>query len=281
MNIKEIVIKYNNKFENRQDIYSIIKYVTKMSNLEISLNKEIELPKNYEIKITEYLDKIVNEHYPLQYITHSQPFYNEEYYVDENVLIPRQDTEILVEKAIDYINKEKINEVIDLCSGSGAIGISIARNSNIAKAILVDISKEACIIENKNASLNEIEKKIEIVNSNLLEKIINDKIKVNMIVSNPPYIKTKDIASLDENVKKYEPRLALDGGEDGICYYRKILEQAKLVLRNNGILIFEIGYDELDSIKELIAKHKEYTILESVKDYSGNDRVVICRFQQK
>ena len=279
MTIREIINEYKDKFENVQDIYSIIKYVTEMDNIQISLYKDLLLPEDFKTKIIYYLDKIINENYPVQYITNSQAFFNEVYYVDENVLIPRQDTEILVEKAIDYIRNEGIKDAIDLCTGSGAIGISVARNSDIEKVTLIDISEDALDVAYRNIEDNSIEDKVTVLQSNLLEEVIKNQIKTDMILSNPPYIKSEDMASLDANVK-YEPALALDGGVTGMDFYEKIVEQAKYVLNNNGLLIFEIGYDELEQMKELIAKNKEYTMLESVKDYGGNDRVVVCRFQQ-
>jgi release factor glutamine methyltransferase len=277
--IREIINEYKDKFENVQDIYSIIKYVTEMDNIQISLYKDLLLPEDFKTKIIYYLDKIINDNYPVQYITNSQAFFNEVYYVDENVLIPRQDTEILVEKAIDYIRNEGIKDAIDLCTGSGAIGISVARNSDIEKVTLIDISEDALDVAYRNIEDNSMEDKVTVLQSNLLEEVIKNQIKTDMILSNPPYIKSEDMASLDANVK-YEPALALDGGATGMNFYEKIIEQAKYVLNNNGLLIFEIGYDELEQMKELIAKNKEYTMLESVKDYGGNDRVVVCRFQQ-
>ena len=279
MTIREIINEYKDKFENVQDIYSIIKYVTEMDNIQISLYKDLLLPEDFKTKIISYLEKIINENYPVQYITNSQAFFNEVYYVDEHVLIPRQDTEILVEKAIDYIRNEGIKDAIDLCTGSGAIGISVARNSDIEKVTLIDISEDALDVAYRNIEDNSMEDKITVLQSNLLEEVIKNQIKTDMILSNPPYIKSEDMASLDANVK-YEPALALDGGVTGMNFYEKIVEQAKYVLNNNGLLIFEIGYDELEQMKELIANNKEYTMLESVKDYGGNDRVVVCRFQQ-
>ena len=279
MTIREIINEYKDKFENVQDIYSIIKYVTEMDNIQISLYKDLLLPEDFKTKIISYLEKIINENYPVQYITNSQAFFNEVYYVDEHVLIPRQDTEILVEKAIDYIRNEGIKDAIDLCTGSGAIGISVARNSDIEKVTLIDISEDALDVAYRNIEDNSMEDKITVLQSNLLEEVIKNQIKTDMILSNPPYIKSEDMASLDANVK-YEPALALDGGVTGMDFYEKIVEQAKYVLNNNGLLIFEIGYDELEQMKELIANNKEYTMLESVKDYGGNDRVVVCRFQQ-
>ncbi len=279
MTIRELINEYKDKFENIQDIYSIIKYVTEMDNLEISLNKGLNLPEEYKTKIINCLEKIINENYPLQYLTHTQAFFNENYYVDENVLIPRQDTEILVEKAIDYIRNENIKNAIDLCTGSGAIGISVARNSDVEKVLLIDISEGALDVAKRNIEDNYMEDKVSVLKSNLFDEAIKSNIKTDMILSNPPYIKSKDMASLDANVK-YEPSLALDGGATGMDFYEKIVEQAKQVLNNNGLLIFEIGYDELEQMKELLSKNKEYTMLESVKDYGGNDRVVVCRFQQ-
>ena len=237
------------------------------------------MPEEYKTKIINCLEKIINENYPLQYLTHTQAFFNENYYVDENVLIPRQDTEILVEKAIDYIRAENIKNAIDLCTGSGAIGISVARNSDVEKVLLIDISEGALDVAKRNIEDNYMEDKVSVLKSNLLDEAIKSNIKTDMILSNPPYIKSKDMASLDANVK-YEPSLALDGGATGMDFYEKIVEQAKQVLNNNGLLIFEIGYDELEQMKELLSKNKEYTMLESVKDYGGNDRVVVCRFQQ-
>ena len=279
MTIREIINEYKDKFENVQDIYSIIKYVTEMDNIQISLYKDLLLPEDFKTKIISYLEKIINENYPVQYITNSQAFFNEVYYVDEHVLIPRQDTEILVEKAIDYIRNEGIKDAIDLCTGSGAIGISVARNSDIEKVTLIDISEDALDVAYRNIEDNSMEDKVTVLQSNLLEEVIKNQVKTDMILSNPPYIKSEDMASLDANVK-YEPALALDGGVTGMDFYEKIIEQAKYVLNNNGLLIFEIGYDELEQMKELIANNKEYTMLESVKDYGGNDRVVVCRFQQ-
>ena len=279
MTIREIVNEYKDKFENVQDIYTIIKFVTEMDNIQMSLYKDLLLPEDFKRKIIYFLDKITKENFPLQYITNSQAFFNENYYVDENVLIPRQDTEILVEKAIDYIRNEGIKDAIDLCTGSGCIGISVARNSDIEKVTLIDVSEDALDVAYINIEDYAMEDKVTVLQSNLLEEVIKSNTKTDMILSNPPYIKSDDMASLDANVK-YEPALALDGGITGMDFYEKIVEQAKYVLNNNGLLIFEIGYDELEQMKELIAKNKEYTMLESVKDYGGNDRVVVCRFQQ-
>lgn len=306
------IYKYINRYvkqnlkENEydvQDIYSILEFVTKVDRNKIYLQKDTMLLNiNQEIEADTLLDKYYNEKYPLQYITHKQYFFKEQYYVDENVLIPRQDSEILVEKALEYIEAEQITRIIDLCTGSGALGISIAKNAvTDASVELIDISQGALGVANRNIHSNGVFGKVTTLHSNLLEEKIKqinnvanteneennenveeliENAKYEMIVSNPPYIKTKVIASLQEEVQK-EPHLALDGGKTGMDFYIRIFKEAKQVLRNNGLLIFEIGYDQLEDIKQLVKENNEFKILEAVKDYGGNDRVVICRFQEK
>lgn len=292
---QEYIKKYENenlkeKEYDAQDIYSILEYVTNIDRNRLMLQKDIYLISiNQEIKADKLLNKYYMDKYPLQYITHKQYFYNEEYYVDENVLIPRSDTEILVEKAIDYINSENLKNIIDLCTGSGAIGISIAKNSNIEKMTLMDISLGAIKVAKKNIQKNKVTDKVIVQISDLLkEKIAEitenkdefENMKVDMIVSNPPYIKSDIINTLQEEVQK-EPHLALDGGKNGLDYYIRIVKEAKGVLKQNGLLIFEIGYDQLNDLKEIIKENKEYKMLESIKDYGGNDRVIVCRFLGK
>ena len=164
-------------------------------------------------------------------------------------------------------------------AGSGAIGISIAKNSSINSMYLVDISKEALKITKKNISLNNVNEKCKYIYSNFFTNL-DSNIKVDLIVSNPPYIKKKDLESLDEYVKK-EPILALDGGETGMDAYVEILNNAKDYLKSSGLIIFEIGYDEKEDLKKIINGYNYYKYLNCIKDYAGNDRVVVCRFHQK
>ena len=275
-----------NKEYETTDIYSILEYVTGVDRNRLLLQKDRYLISlNNEIEADRLLNKYYNENYPLQYITHKQYFYNELYYVDENVLIPRADSEILVEKAIEYIEKENLKSAIDLCTGSGALGISTARNSAIEIMTLIDISLGAISVANKNILSNDVGLKVKAKVSDLLSEVIketatDEEKKVDIIISNPPYIKTEVISTLQKEVQK-EPHLALDGGKDGLEFYIRIFKEAKEVLKPNGLLMLEIGYDQLDDIKNIVKENSEYTLLESVKDYGGNDRVVICRFQEK
>lgn len=268
--------KLNKKDYYLNDIYILIAYYLKISKNELYLKKDsIIIDENMKQELDKLLNKMYTEEIPLQYITHNQFFYNEKYFVNENVLIPRQDTEVLVERAIWYIRKYNLKSLLDMCTGSGCVGISIANNSNIENITLVDISKKALEVANRNIELNKVKKQIELISSDLFSNL-KDK-KYDIIVSNPPYIKTEDIESLDEMVKK-EPHIALDGGKNGMDIYIRILKDAKKFLNNKAILMFEIGFDELDDIKNIIMQHKEYKIVECIKDLANKDRVVVCQY---
>ena len=226
-----------------------------------------------EEQIREYIqviDKII-EGIPLQYITNSQEFYGLNFYVDENVLIPQPDTEILVEEVLK-IAKDG-NKILDICTGSGCIGISIASNIENVQITMSDISKKALKVAEKNAKSNEVIEKVELMQSDMFEKIDST---FDIIVSNPPYIETKVIKNLDKQVQK-EPIIALDGGEDGLVFYRKIIKEAPKYLKEKGCLCLEIGYDQKEKVVELIKKEEIYTEIKEIKDLSGNDRVIIAR----
>lgn len=264
------------------DIYKIIAHVLKLDlNTLILLNssdgnKVIEEKKLKEI--LNIVDLIYLKNEPLQYVLNEAYFYNEKYVLDGKVLIPRQDSEILVEEAIKLINKNNFKSMLDMCTGSGCIGISISKNSSISEVLMIDISQEAVEVAKKNVKINNA-KKCKVLLSDLFSSLNNEK-KFDIIVSNPPYIKTSFIDLLDENVKK-EPHISLDGGEDGLVFYRKILNDAKYYLNDNGYILFEIGYDQAEDIKKIISEFKFYDIIGIVKDYQRNDRVVICRFHLK
>ena len=261
----------------KDDVLRISAHILNRNKNYIFLNlNNIYIDSSTSQLLKENLDKFYIKNIPLQYIIGIQPFYKEEYIVNEDVLIPRADTEILVEKAIEYIYNNNLKNMMDLCCGSGCVGISILKNSNIDNCTFVDISNKALEITNKNILHNKVDKKIVTVNSNLFDNI-NDKFDI--IVSNPPYIPTKDINGLSEVVKN-EPHLALDGGDDGLDKYRVIINEASRYLNDGGYLMLEIGYDQLEKIKDIIRK-SNLEFIESVKDLGNNDRVVICRFHQK
>ena len=275
---------YNKSIKKDFNIKEALNIFSSIKNIDVNdifINMDgIMLDYNEQIKTNMMLNRLYKDNIPMAYIIGKVNFYNEQYIVNQDVLIPRVDSEILVEKAIEYINNENLNTMLDMCTGSGCIGISITKNSNIKYTTLIDISKEALEIANKNIILNKVDKKCSTIHSDLFSSLNNSNIKYDIIVSNPPYIPSRDINGLDASVKK-EPTIALDGGKDGMDFYRKIFKQALNHLNNNAVLIFEIGYDELEKFKEIINRYPEYKVVESLKDFGGNDRVVVCRFQNK
>jgi len=207
------------------------------------------------------------------------------FYVDENVLIPQPDTEVLVETAIRLIvkgikdisddkkTKQQIN-ILDLCTGSGNIAISLAKYVENAKIIATDISEKALDVAIKNAKINNVYNKIEFIKSDLFEKL--EEMEFDYIISNPPYIKSEEILKLSKEVQN-EPKIALDGGKDGLEFYRKIFKKAPEFLKDKGYLILEIGFDQAQQIIEIYNKEEFSQVGNIIKDYGGNDRVVIFR----
>lgn len=275
-------LKKNKKISfNMKDALIIISHLKNISTDELFIKiDEVTLDYNEQVKSNMMLDKLFLKNYPIEYITNKVNFYNETYKVNEKVLIPRIDSELIVKEAIEYIDKEKLETLMDMCTGSGCLGISISRNSTIKKSVLIDISQDALDIANYNIQSNKINDKCMTINSDLFSNLNSINKKFDILVSNPPYIKKSDLKLLDDSVKK-EPLIALDGGEDGLVFYTKILNNAPKYLNDNAILIFEIGFDELKPIKELINNNTNYKFIKSLKDYGGNDRSVICRFQKK
>lgn len=225
-----------------------------------------------ETQVALYQSKLeeVKKGKPIQYITNHQEFMKLDFYVDENVLIPQPDTEILVEKVIEILkDKENTCSVLDMCTGSGAIGISIAKYIPKADVYVSDISRPALKIAQKNALKNEV-KNIHFILSDKF-KCINEK-KFDMIVSNPPYIETDIINGLPEEVK-HEPHLALDGGKDGLDFYRIFSVQSPLFLKPSGYLCLEIGYQQKEEVCKLLKNN--FKNIKIFQDYGGRARVII------
>lgn len=213
-------------------------------------------------------------HKPVQYIIGVQEFMGLEFTVDESVLIPRQDTELLVERAILQARELETKElcVLDMCTGSGCIAISLAKHTTPKRTVGADISEKALSIARKNAVKNNVN--VEFVHSDLFDNIEG---KFQIITANPPYIRTRDIDGLMVEVRDYEPLPALDGGEDGLDFYRGIAAGAKDYLARNGLLLVEIGFDEALQITEIL-KNNGYTNIKCFKDLAGLDRVLSSEF---
>ena len=211
---------------------------------------------------------------PLQYITGFQEFMKLKYLVTKDVLIPQPDTEILVEEVIKILNNIQNPVILDMCTGSGAIAISIAKYVQNARIYAVDISKKAIQIAKENAKLNGVSNNIEFIESDLFEKLREKKFDV--IVSNPPYIPTNDIKKLPIEVQN-EPKIALDGGKDGLDFYRSIAKQGYNFLNRQGYICLEIGYDQKNEVQKIINEQRRYVETYCKKDLYQNDRVIVTR----
>lgn len=277
MTIKEmlskgmIILKGNNVDSPKLKARLLLQYILKKPRqyLIVYDNKEVEKKEQWEYFVN--IEKLSNG-VPLQHITHHQEFMKMDFYVDENVLIPRPDTEILVEETIKIAKKMNQPKILDLCTGSGAIAISIAKNVPDAEVYAIDISQKALDVAKKNAK--ELDAKVKFIKSNLFDKM--DKMKFDIIVSNPPYIKKDVINCLSKEVQK-EPELALDGGIDGLDFYREITTQAIDYLKFGSYLCFEIGYDQKDEVFDIIKKQEHYSNTYCKKDLGGNDRVIVTQ----
>ena len=249
----------------------LLQYILKKSRqyLIVYDNQEVDKKAQWEYFVN--IEKLTKG-MPLQHITHTQEFMKMDFYVDENVLIPRPDTEILVEETIKIAQTMERPKILDLCTGSGAIAISLKKYIPSAQVYAVDISKKALEIAKKNA--HRLEAEVKFIESNLFEKIKNEKFDI--IVSNPPYIKKSDINYLSQEVQT-EPQIALDGGYDGLDFYRKISYQAIDYLKFGSYLCFEIGYDQKEEVLEILKGIEHYTKTYCKKDLCGNDRVVITQ----
>ena len=266
-----IILKSNNIETPKLKARLLLQYILKKSRqyLIVYDNKEIEKKEQWEYFVN--IEKIANG-MPLQHITHTQEFMKMDFFVNENVLIPRPDTEILVEEVIKLAKTMDKPKILDLCTGSGAIGIAIAKNVPTATVYAVDISGKALEVAKKNAY--NLKAKVKFVKSNLFKNLNN--IKFDIIVSNPPYIKKEDIKLLSNEVQK-EPRIALDGGYDGLDFYRKIASQAIDYLKFESYLCFEIGFDQKEDVTEIIKDTKHYGDIYCKKDLYGNDRIIISK----
>ncbi len=212
---------------------------------------------------------------PIQHITHSQEFMKMNFFVNKDVLIPRQDTECLVEEVIDIAKRINAINILDLCTGSGIIAVSLAKFIEGSKITAVDISEKALDIAKRNAKENNVEDRIVFVKSDLFKGLPEGK-KFDIIVSNPPYVKREIIKKLNKEVQK-EPKIALDGGYDGLDFYRKIIPNAFEYLRTKGYLCLEIGYDQKDDVLDIFKDDIKYINVYSKKDLYDNDRIVCAK----
>lgn len=248
--------------------------------LQFTLNKTREyliiydnknIPQDKEMMYFKWIDRLI-QGIPLQYITNTQEFMKMSFFVNDSVLIPQPDTEILVEETIKIAKKIKKPTVLDLCTGSGAIAVSLKKYLQDSTIYASDISPKALEVAKKNAKKNNVE--VNFFESDLFENLPN--IKFDIIVSNPPYIKKDIIKTLGKEVQN-EPKIALDGGRDGLDFYRKIVSDGYCYLKYNGYLCLEIGYDQKEEVMEIIKNERKYANIYCLKDLCDNNRVIVTK----
>ena len=218
---------------------------------------------------------------PLAYILGEWTFYGMNLYIDRNVLIPRDDTCAVTQLAIKRgLFLEQDPRILDLCTGSGCIGLAVAQRVKDARVTLADVSKDALNIAKKNVIRHQLSGRVSCVQADALAPAPGFLGKFDLIVSNPPYIPTVEMAELDGSVKDYEPHLALDGGKDGLDFYRSIVKNYSSVLKPGGYMCFEFGMGQGDDVCQILTDHG-YTILERVEDFNNRERAVLAQLGRK
>ena len=252
-------------------IFSDVLKVNK-NTLKYSMSREIK--EEDKDKIREMLVLRAKKRKPLQYILGEWEFYGLPFKVRENVLIPRADTEILVEQCIQLMREIEEPNILDIGSGSGAISIAIANELKSSSVTGVDINEDAIKLANENKILNKVEN-VNFIESNLFEKLDKD-FKYDLIVSNPPYISKEEYETLMPEVKNYEPQNALTDLGDGLYFYREISKLVGEYLKDTGYLAYEIGYNQAKDVTKIL-QNNNFDVLSVIKNYGGNDRVVIAK----
>lgn len=251
------------------DAWLLLEHVSGMNRAQFFLHQQDTVPGELEADYRGMLRKRA-EHIPLQHLTGTQEFMGLEFQVSPDVLIPRQDTELLVEKLLPHVHEKR---VLDVCTGSGCIAISLAVLGRPEHVDAVDLSEKALIQAEKNAK--KLGADISFYRSDMLDEITG---RYDVIVSNPPYIASKVVDELMPEVQEHEPRMALDGGADGLDLYRRLLAQAPDRLLPGGLLAVEIGYDQREAVMKLF-REQGFTEVHCDRDLCGNDRVVMGRYQ--
>lgn len=286
-NIDEIVKSLDKKyrtgnFNHMRSFKDLVVYfladILETNPIDIKLIKNIELTNKQLFSLNKKIYNVIVKDIPIEYVSGYTYIYGDKYNVNKNVLIPRQDTETLIETAISEIENNQYKSLLDICTGSGVIGIAIKKHSTLSDITLLDISKKAIKVAVKNAIENGI-KNFKYIKSNLFNNIEKG-LTYDIITANPPYISKNEMAHLESNVL-HEPKGALYGGIDGLDLYRNIIDQAYIYLNQGGALIMEIGELQSDSIIELINNKEKYENIYVVKDLNGKNRVVVCHSQKK
>jgi len=257
----------------------LLSFVLGLQRIELYINFDRPVTAD-KLKVLHELVKRGGEHEPVAYLIGRTEFYSLEIKVNRDCLIPRPETELLAERAIEFLRKRNGKQYIcDLCTGSGCVAVAIAKGVKDVGIIATDICDAALSVAAENVTHHDLAGQIKLLCGDLFAPIIEglDETRFDLIVSNPPYISTSEYETLDKNVKEYEPKKALHAGEEGLDVYRRIIEQADSHLKDNGALMLEIGYAQGQAIRNLLEEAGHFSQIIIEKDFQNNDRVVTAR----
>ncbi|ADQ04455.1 protein-(glutamine-N5) methyltransferase, release factor-specific [Caldicellulosiruptor owensensis OL] len=274
--LNEAALRLRDYCENKEEDYKkialmMVSHILDIDKTEVILNKDLPVEQDKYEKIVNAISKYLQD-YPLQYCTNKAFFMGLEFYVDENVLIPRFDTEVLVEVAIEIFKGRKNLYFLDIGTGSGCIAVALCRFLD-CKVLAVDISERALEVARKNAKLNGVENRVSFVRSNLFENIPKN-LRFDAILSNPPYISESERFKLEKQVLK-EPHIALFSKEDGLWFFKEIANKAKLYLKDGGYIIFEVGFSQAEEVKRILEQNG-YENIKSRKDLNNIERCIFA-----
>ena len=255
----------------------LLAYALKTDRLDLYLNHDKPLTKNERKNYKELIRRRIKRE-PLQYITGRQEFYSLNFEVSKGVLIPRPETEILVEEALKIFSPQNYRDtavhILDLATGSGVIAITLATELQQAVILATDISDAALRVARKNAEVHKVDKQITFLKGDLFCPVKDRREHFNLVISNPPYIPAAEFKDLQPEVRDFEPRIALDGSEEGLCFYRRILSEVARYLSKDGWLMLEVGKDQADRVCEIVESTRDFFLPSITKDLSGIERVI-------
>ncbi len=257
----------------------LLSHVLSLKRIELYTQFD-KLVSSQSLDILHQLVKRAGEHEPVAYLTGKTEFYSLQLEVTSDCMIPRPETELLVQRAIEFLRtRDGIQFVCDLCTGSGCIAVAIAKNFSNARIIATDICDKTLATAARNVDKYQLNEQIKLLCGDLFEPVISqlDVETFDLIVSNPPYVTSAEYEKLDKNVKDYEPKTALYAGEDGMDVYRRIIEEADRFLKPGSAIMLEIGYAQGRAVSDLLEQTEVFTEIRIEKDFNNNDRIVSAR----
>jgi release factor glutamine methyltransferase len=281
ISVAENVLRESGDSDYKTDAEMLLCHAIKYDSQRIFMNWAKEVDDDHAEVFFAMVQKRA-EGTPTQYLTNEQVFKGLSFYVDENVLIPRPETELLVDEAVAYLKDNRsAKNVLDLGTGSGIVAISLAKKSASLKITASDVSEKALAVAERNASRLGVKSQIKFVNSDVFGGFKTGFAgpKWDVIVSNPPYIKSHILPNLQREIYEHEPMTALDGGEDGLNLYRRLISDAPSFLRKTGAVFFEIGYDQAHEVTALFRENGSYVRIAVTPDIAGHDRVISARMK--